>query len=73
MISRYTRVYFLKKKSEAPDKIKSFVAEMKNKFGKCVSTIRSDRGGEYTGKTVAQFYEKEGIIAQFTQLKSFVD
>lgn len=64
--SRYTRIYLLQKKSEAAEKIKSFVAEMKNKFGKCVNTIRSDRGGEYTGKALAQFYEKEGITAQFS-------
>lgn len=64
--SRFTRIYLLQRKSEAAEKIKSFVAEMVTQFGKKPKVIRSDRGGEYTGKALLEFYEKEGIIAQFT-------
>lgn len=63
--SRYTHVYLLQHKSEAARKIQEFVEEMKTQFGKKPKIIRSDRGGEYTSKALTDYYEKEGIKAQF--------
>lgn len=48
--SRYTVVYFLKKKSEAADVIEDYVSMVKNRFGRCPTVIRSDQGGEYKSK-----------------------
>lgn len=45
--SRYCHIYFLKRKSDAYEKFKEYIAFVKNKFGKCFKTLRSDRGGEY--------------------------
>lgn len=41
--SRYTVVYFLKKKSEAADVIEDYVSMVKNRFGRCPTVIRSDQ------------------------------
>lgn len=64
--SNYSRVYFLKAKSETAGKIIEFVAEMKTKLGKVPEVMRSDRGGEYTSKRLLEFYRREGITPQFS-------
>lgn len=43
--SRYCHGYFLKRKSDAYEKFKEYIAFVKNQFGKCFKTLRSDRGG----------------------------
>lgn len=64
--SGYTRVYLMKQKSEAEIKIKQFVAEMGTRFGRKPQVIRSDRGGEYTGNALLNFYKQQGITPEFT-------
>lgn len=64
--SRFTAAYLLKEKSEAANKIRQYVRWTENLFGYKVSAIRSD--GEYANKELLQFYESEGIKAQFTTL-----
>lgn len=64
--SRYTVVCLLRKKSDAIGCIKRYVAYVKLKFGKAPSVIRSDGGGEYVNRELKDFYEHEGIEAQYT-------
>lgn len=64
--SRYTVVCLLRQKSDAAGCIQRFVAHVKNRFGRAPCVIRSDGGGEYVNHELKQFYEKEGIQAQFT-------
>lgn len=64
--SRYTTVYLLKKKSEASARIQQYVRWVQNRFGRKPLAIRSDGGGEYIGRELREFYEAEGIEAQFT-------
>lgn len=47
--SRFTVIYLLRKKSEVEEKIKEYIMLVKNKFGKQIKCMRSDRGGEYMG------------------------
>lgn len=64
--SRYTKTYFLKKKSEVAGNIRKFVRETETQFGRKVKKIRSDQGGEYSSNELKKFYENEGIIVQYT-------
>lgn len=64
--SSFSRIYLLCHKSDACMKIREFVEEMKTQFGRKPKIIRSDRGGEYTGKALREFYLSEGILAQYT-------
>ena len=71
--SRYSVVYFLKKKSEVLSKFQEFVNYVENTSGHaCVRTlnivnkIRSDNGGEYTSKSFIKYCTDKGITRQFT-------
>lgn len=57
--SRHVWVVMMKNKSEASEKIKSFVYMVENQFEKKVKSIRSDNGPEIFMK---EFYAKKGII-----------
>lgn len=59
--SRYTTVYFLKKKSEVNEKFRHFCAEVENKFGRKIKTIRTDNGGEYTSNKFEDYLKDMGI------------
>lgn len=64
--SRYTMVYFLKRKSEAIDRIEDYVNMVHNRFGRNPMIIRSDQGGEYKARRLGQFYRANGIVPQYT-------
>lgn len=64
--TRFTKIYLLNNKSDAPKMIESYVREMETKYNQKPQIIRSDRGGEYTGRALQAFYQKEGITAQYT-------
>lgn len=64
--SAFTKVYLLQAKSDAAARIKEFVAEMKTQHGQTPKMVRSDNGGEYTSKSLRQFYVKKGILSQYT-------
>jgi len=59
--SRHVWVVMLKFKSEASDKVKSFIHMMENQFEKKVKAIRSDNGPEFLLK---DFYDDKGILHQ---------
>ena len=64
--SRYTMVYFFKRKSEAAEVIEEYVTMVPNRFRRSPIVIRSDQGGEYKSKRLGQFYRAKGIVPQFT-------
>jgi hypothetical protein len=58
--SRYTWIYFLRKKSEVFDKFKEFKALVENQ--KCSGKLlRTDNGGEFYGNEFKEFCKKCGI------------
>ena len=64
--SRFTTVYFLKKKSELLQKFKEFVAAVENHTGKRIKIIRTDNGGEYVSNEFKQFCIDRGIKREVT-------
>ncbi|GKA47882.1 retrovirus-related pol polyprotein from transposon TNT 1-94 [Tanacetum coccineum] len=62
--SRYTWVYFLKKKSQAPEMIMSFVRMVENQNYVKVKQISTDNGTEFRNHELESFCEK-GISQNF--------
>ena len=59
--SRYTWVYFLKKKSQAPDMIMSFIRLIENQNDVKVKQIRTDYGTEFRNQELESFCDEKGI------------
>uniref|UniRef100_A0A251T6N3 Putative zinc finger, CCHC-type n=1 Tax=Helianthus annuus TaxID=4232 RepID=A0A251T6N3_HELAN len=64
--SRKTWVYFLKLKSEALSYFKLFKALSENQSDHTIKTLRTDRGGEYCGKSFQEYLNANGIHHQLT-------
>lgn len=64
--SRYKQVYLLKKKSDAFDVFKEYVAYAERKQGVLVKELQDDKGGEYMGKDFTQYCVERGISRQHT-------
>ncbi|XP_073019466.1 uncharacterized protein [Primulina eburnea] len=68
-VDDYTRmmwVYILKEKSEAFPKFIEFKTLVENQNGKKIKILRTDRGGEFNGKTFMDFCKEKGIQRQLT-------
>jgi len=71
--SRYTEVYFMKAKSQAPAQFKEYVAKVEKQHPKLkVCQISADAGGEYASRDkFLEYLAEEGIIrevsAQYSQ------
>jgi transposase InsO family protein len=59
--SRHVSVNYMKKKSEALDKFKIYKSELENLTDSMIKRLRSDNGGEYTGKRFVDFLVAAGI------------
>ncbi|GKA78243.1 retrovirus-related pol polyprotein from transposon TNT 1-94 [Tanacetum coccineum] len=59
--SRYTWVYFLKKKSQAAEMILSFVRMVENQNDIKVKQIRTDNGTEFRNTELESFCDEKGI------------
>ena len=73
LIDDYTRmtwVTFLKEKSEAFMKFKSFKALVKNEENINIKSLRSDNGGELTSIEFNVFCETHGMKRQFSATKN---
>lgn len=68
--SRLVRVYYLRKKSEVPEKTKIFLAWVRNQRGEYPKNLNSDGGGEYVNKELASFCEQLGIDMEQTSAYS---
>lgn len=64
--SGFTIIRLISRKSEVEQVFKEFVNLCRTKFGRIPKAIRSDRGGEYIGKSFIDFLKSEGIENQFT-------
>ncbi|GBN77588.1 Retrovirus-related Pol polyprotein from transposon TNT 1-94 [Araneus ventricosus] len=64
--SRYSMIYLLSKKDEVLSKLKEYIAMTRNKFGRTLKVLRSDNGGEYSGKEIEDFLKEQGIVHQLT-------
>jgi len=57
-------VYFLKQKSEVPDKFYAFYQMIHTQFGKKIQVLRSNNGGEFVNKSMQEFFRENGLIHQ---------
>ncbi|GKB81476.1 retrovirus-related pol polyprotein from transposon TNT 1-94 [Tanacetum coccineum] len=60
--SRYTWVYFLCTKDEAPDMIIDFVNQDQRNLKALIMSIRTDNGTEFKNEKLRAFYAKLGIV-----------
>ncbi|KAE9084997.1 hypothetical protein PF007_g21303 [Phytophthora fragariae] len=64
--SRHVTVYFMKKKSQVLEKFKILEADMESDTGRKIKRIRSDNGGEYTGRLFKEYLSKQSIRREKT-------
>ncbi|GJR07973.1 retrovirus-related pol polyprotein from transposon TNT 1-94 [Tanacetum coccineum] len=64
--SRYTWVYFLKKKSQAPKTIMSFIKRVENQNNIKVKQLRTDNGTEFRNRILVNFCDEKGISQNFS-------
>ena len=64
--SRYSFVYFIKSKDEVFGKFREFVNLVENQTGSKVKAIRTDNGGEYSSKAMAEYCKEKGIRHELT-------
>ncbi|GKC39888.1 retrovirus-related pol polyprotein from transposon TNT 1-94 [Tanacetum coccineum] len=64
--SRYTWVYFLRKKSQAPEMIMSFIRMVENQNDVKVKQIRTDNGTEFRNHELESFCDERGISQNFS-------
>ncbi|GJS73733.1 retrovirus-related pol polyprotein from transposon TNT 1-94 [Tanacetum coccineum] len=64
--SRYTWVYFLKMKSQAPEMIMSFVKMVENQNDVKVKQIRTDNGTKFRNTELESFCDEKGISQNFS-------
>lgn len=60
--TRYGWVYFLRKKSQAPERVKNFIRLVERQFRTKVAKVRSDRGGEFLANRLTSWFDKHGIM-----------
>ena len=64
--SRYTWVYFFKRKSETQQTVIDFANEAQRQHNAKILTIRSDKGSEFKNYTLDEFLSDEGIKHQYS-------
>ncbi|GJY93476.1 retrovirus-related pol polyprotein from transposon TNT 1-94 [Tanacetum coccineum] len=64
--SRYTWVYFLKKKSQAPETIMSFIKRVENQNDNKVKQLRTDNSTEFRNSILVNFCDEKGISQNFS-------
>ncbi|GKB70038.1 retrovirus-related pol polyprotein from transposon TNT 1-94, partial [Tanacetum coccineum] len=68
--SRYTWVYFLHSKDETLEIIKKFIAQAQLNYKAKVCKIRTDNGTEFKNANLKAYYEKLGIMQQFSTART---
>ena len=64
--SRYTWIYFMKRRSELISIYKTFARMIHTQFSTHIKIFRSDSGGEYLSDNFRQFLTSEGTLAQLS-------
>ncbi|KAJ9567585.1 hypothetical protein OSB04_003551 [Centaurea solstitialis] len=68
--SRYTWVFFLRSKSDAPEEIILFVRKMERLNNLTVRSIRSDHETEFKNSTLETFFDQKGISQNFSSVRT---
>nr|KAJ0212108.1 hypothetical protein LSAT_V11C400226990 [Lactuca sativa] len=68
--SRFTWVFFLRLKSEAPEEMIKFIKQIELKLKRPVRRIRSDNGLEFKNNTLDSFLKDKGIEHNFSALST---
>ena len=66
--SKYTWVFFIKKKSEVCSKFIELKALIENAFGQKINILRYDNGREYVSNELLHICSKSGIQVQHSVL-----
>ena len=64
--SRFTAVYFMKRKDQVLEKFKEYEAMVTNTTEKKIKILRSDNGGEYASKEFSNYLKEKGIQQQLS-------
>ena len=64
--SRYTWVYFIRRKGDVFEYFKEFKTMIEKQTEKCIKIIRSDNDGEYVSGAFKKYCKENGIQQQFT-------
>lgn len=64
--SRFTIIYTVRSKNQVLECFRLYEAMVTAKFGRKISRIRSDNGGEYRNEEFEQFCRQKGIQMEFT-------
>ena len=64
--TRFCKIYFMRKKSEALDHFKTYVQSAKNEMGKIPLAIHTAGGGEFTSMAFKKYLDDNGIRAELT-------
>jgi transposase InsO family protein len=64
--TRKTWIYFLHEKSEAFAMFRNFKACVEKESGEYITSLRTDRGGEFTSNEFEEFCKVQGISRQLT-------
>ncbi|GJS50974.1 retrovirus-related pol polyprotein from transposon TNT 1-94 [Tanacetum coccineum] len=68
--SRYTWTLFLRSKDETPKVLKDFLIMIQWNLQALVISVRTDRGIEFSNKTLYAFFKEEGIDHQTSTLRT---
>ena len=64
--SRYSWVYFIRKKSDVFEYFKEFKSMVEKQTGNYIKILKSDQGGEFKSREFNQYCKSNGIQQQFT-------
>ena len=68
--SRWTWVMFLNHEDESFDAFFKFCKRVQNKKGVCITSIRSDHGGEFENESFCLFCEENRILHNFSTART---
>ncbi|GKE36778.1 putative ribonuclease H-like domain-containing protein [Tanacetum coccineum] len=68
--SRFCWVFFLAKKDETSDILKTFVRQIENQLNQKVKIIRSDNGTEFKNRVMLEFCGEKGIKQEFSNART---
>lgn len=66
--SHFRTVYYLKSKDQAADKLRIYLKEVENQFGRNVKVLRSDHGKEIDNSTTRKILEELGVRHTFSNV-----
>jgi Integrase core domain len=65
--SRYGYIYLIKENDQFLDTFKSFKSDVELQLNKRVKSVRSDRGGEYYGRSNGSGEQRPGPFSKFLE------